>query len=811
MAKINHNNYHDTINELSINARNKGALYLEAENACKFPDIIELEGRELIPFNSCGYLGLEHHPKLKEGAIKTIEKYGVQFAISRIFVSTNIISELESALSKMFDNRPVITYTSTSLAHISFFPSILRRTDLIILDQQVHFSIQTAAHLLSHSGVNSTMIRHNNMEMLERFIKSNYNKYDRIWYTIDGVYSMFGDKSPIEEIDKLMTKYSKLYVYADDAHGMGWAGTNGTGVIFDRLKHQPNFVLSTTLGKAFGARGGLLVFPNEGMKLSVRNFGGPLSYSHPLQPPTVGVALASTEFFLSDELESAQNSLAEKMDYLHSELKKIDLPIVSHPETPIFYVGLGRPRTTFNMIQKLINDGFLLSAGIFPAVPMKCCGLRISLSNARTREEIRNVVAAIKQNLPKVLEEENVQVNNIYKAFNLENKTPSEALIDDDSLLQFDVEIHDDIVRIPKVTWDLMMDGKGVFDYDGLIDQQQLFSGNSEDCENFEFFYLIISDRKTMKPIVGTFFTSGIFKDDMLDAPEISKAIEKKREQDKYYLSSNQLIMGSPLSEGEHLYINREHPEWKNALLIGIDQMQKLGMRLKANSILIRDIDASDENLKNIFINEGLIPTSMPNANTTYIEWPDFESYRKTVSKNRRFKLRQEVLDYMDFYKCEIVTKPTKSRSERYYQLYKNIVNKNLNINMFPYPKEIFYELTGDNWEYLEIYLKTDLESEFISEPVGFVCAYVKGDSYTSLLAGMEYEYVKSHVLYKQILFRIMERAMNLGVSKINYGLSADKAKSKFGTIAEPKVAYAQITDMFNKELIASMSAATSV
>jgi len=481
MAKINHNNYVDTVTELAINAHRKKALFLTAEDTKNYPATVRVEGRELIPFNSNGYLGLEHHPTLVKRAIETIKNYGVQFPISRTFLNTDLVLELEAELSKIFYGRPLITYTSTSLAHISFFPSIIRRNDLIILDQQVHFSVQTAAHLMSHSGTKTTMVRHNNMDMLERFIKSNYEKHEKIWYMADGVYSMFGDLAPVERLNELLTKYPKLYVYADDAHGVGWSGTNGSGTIFEKLKHQQNFILSTTLCKGFGAQGGIIVFPNEDMMRKVKDFGGPLSYSHPLQPPIIGAALGASELFLSDELEAMQNSLKEKMSFFQNELEAAGLPIVSHHETPIFYVGMGRPRTTFNMIRKLIDDGFIVSSGIFPAVPMKCCGLRLGLSNARSNSEISDLVSAIRQNFPNVLEEENVKIQDIYKSFNLEKDLSKEAYLQNSSMLQFDVAIYDDIVRIPRDTWNDMMQNRGVFDYDGLIDQQNLFSDNENE------------------------------------------------------------------------------------------------------------------------------------------------------------------------------------------------------------------------------------------------------------------------------------------------------------------------------------------
>lgn len=811
MAKINHNNYYDTINDVAANAKKRKALYLEAYQTNHFPYSLNIESKNLIPFNSNGYMALEHHPLLVNKTLEIVKKYGTQFSISRAFIDTDIILELEAKLRLIFQGRPLITYTSTTLAHTSIFPSLIRKNDLIILDQQVHFSVQTAAQIVAHTGVKTIMVRHNNMEMLERFIKSNYNKYDKIWYLVDGVYSMFGDVPNTDALDKLLTKYPKLFLYADDAHGVGWTGSLGTGFIFDKLLHQPNFILCTTMCKGFGAQGGIVIFPTEEMKEQVRGFGGPLAYSHPLQPPIIGAALGATDFFLSNELSQRQEDMEEKMDYFQSELEASELPIISYPRTPIFYIGMGKPRTTFNMIRKLMNDGFIISAGVFPAVPMKCCGLRMSLSHARTKEEISGLVDAVKKNYPIVLEEENVKYSDIQRAFGIKENVSLEAYLSNDSLLQFNVEIYDDITRIPKDAWNEVMADKGIFDYDGLIDQQKLFSDNNVEHQNYDFYYLLVTDHRTGEIIVATFLTSGLMKDDLLDPAEISSAIEIRRKEDPLYLTSSHLMLGSPISEGDHLYIKRNNTEWKKAVILALDQIKKLNLKLEANNLLIRDIPSDDNELKDIFINEGFLPVRLPNANITKMVWKDFSEYLESITSKKRKLLNLEALEFRDRYDVKIVTEPSAEQSALYYELYNNIQSKNLDLNLFSYPEKIFQTLSGQNWEYIELYLKPDLNGEYLEKPVAMGCCYRYNESYITLLAGLNYDYVKSHGLYKQLLYRVMERAFTIGASKIYFGLSADEAKRKFGAVAEPKIAFSQITDMYNREVISTISAAAKV
>ena len=104
------------------------------------------------------------------------------------------------------------------------------------------------------------MIRHNNMDMLEDFIKRGYNQYDKIWYMADGVYSMYGDFPRKKELLYLLEKYPKFHLYFDDAHGAGWTGINGCGSVFEDFKDSEKVVLISTLAKGFGSIGGIADF-----------------------------------------------------------------------------------------------------------------------------------------------------------------------------------------------------------------------------------------------------------------------------------------------------------------------------------------------------------------------------------------------------------------------------------------------------------------------------------------------------------------------------------------------------------------------
>ena len=67
------------------------------------------------------------------------------------------------------------------------------------------------------------------------------------------------------------------------------------------------------------------------------------------------------------------------------------------------------------------------------------------------------------------------------------------------------------------------------------------------------------------KPVLATFFTAALWKDDMLASAEVSELVEQRRAEDPYYLTSTTFAMGSLLTEGDHLYLDR-NADWKGAL-----------------------------------------------------------------------------------------------------------------------------------------------------------------------------------------------------------------------------------------------------
>src|SRR5689334_4165012 len=215
--KSKHEQVLEIVNEVATLAARLGIVHNGTEDTTLDGRHITIRGQKLLYFGSCSYLGLEHDARLKAAAMEATDKYGTQFSSSRAYVSSRYYLEAEDLMRRMF-NRPAVILQSLTVGHLSNIPVLVGDSDAVIMDAQVHDSVQTAVQLLRTRNIRVELVRHNRVDMLEQRIKSLKDSYRKIWYMADGVYSMQGDFAPVKELYKLLDRYEQLHLYVDDIH-----------------------------------------------------------------------------------------------------------------------------------------------------------------------------------------------------------------------------------------------------------------------------------------------------------------------------------------------------------------------------------------------------------------------------------------------------------------------------------------------------------------------------------------------------------------------------------------------------------------
>lgn len=789
------NQFVSTVDECLGNAVKQGIFHLNTtsdpfDGRC----ITVNEHQKVLNFGSCSYLGLEMDERLKQGAIDAVLKYGAQFSSSRAFLSCGLYKELESLFSEMFAAHCLVAGTTT-LAHLSAIPVLVADNDAVILDHQVHGSVQNSVQLLKPRGVRVEMIRHNELDALEERIKELTTKHYRIWYMADGVYSMYGDFTPIKKLYALMDKYPQLHVYIDDAHGMSWTGANGTGYITSQVALRPQVYLVTSLAKAFGSGGGVLVFQNPEDMRKVRTSGSSFVFSGPLQPAVLGAGIASAKIHLSPEIYSLQEALKEKLNYCDRLIIEKKLPYVFSSGSPIFYIGLGIPAMGYTMVKRLINEGFYVDIGIFPGVPLKRTGLRLAINNHMSLGDIRQVIEAIERCYPEALAEEQQSIGEIGKYFRMDFSYAQHLDKLRNTQEQKPVLTHYSSIRdIEKNTWNSVLGDRGNFDWEGCCFLEEVFHDQPEAENNWRFHYYLVYEQE--KLILATFVTELLHKDDMLSPESVSQQIEEERKENPYYMTSKVMMMGSLLTEGEHLYLDRKSEQWKAAMDLFIRDVQNRQEACGASAIYLRDLAADDQELKTYLLDRGFAKSDMPDSWIIEdLNWNTEDELLGTLSYRSRKHVRQHVLKHHDKFTVKI-NEGTHDAVEQWKTLYKAVKQKNLKLNTFELPGNIFEAcISNPNWEIIELYF-TEEGTEKVLAAVVFV--YLNGRNYCPVYLGINYDLNKEYSVYRQVLYQLILRAKQLNSKKICLGMEASEEKRKFSATQKRHFVFIQSNENYS-------------
>jgi hypothetical protein len=663
-------------------------------------------------------------------------------------------------------------------------------------------------------GTQVELVRHNELEKAVEVI-TRLSKIKRtVWFACDGVFSMYGDLAPVELLHRLLSIAPNVRLYVDDAHGMSWTGFHGRGSFLSRFPMSDRLVLATSLNKAFSAGGGCLVFPSVNERESVRLCGAPFVFSGPLQPPMLGAALASADLHLSEEITGYQKVLKERVDLCNRLLRSHHLPLLAENESPIFFLGLGLPRVAFEVASRLKAEGFYTNVSMYPTVPMKRAGIRLALTAAHTEEDVQMVVEALAHHVPAVLAQENLTAGDVERLF--AKAIPEESrgtprpqpLSHGDTRTSLVVDVTPTIQDVNKTLWDSLFGTVGACSWDALKLQEDVFSASGKKEHQWKFHYLFV--RQEGGPLLAaTHFTTALVKDDMLSKESVSRAVENKRTSDPYYLTSKATLMGSQLSEGNHLWVDRKGP-WKAALRRLVEEAAKIQEAQGSEVILLRDLPGEDPEMDSLLLDSGFVKVPMLDSFTLSLGPGGVEALLGTLGKRARTHVRALLHDAPKFQRKVYPTGEIMSpdMSEHLYHLYKNVASRKLRLNVFHLPENLIPSLhLSPAWEVVTLSLNPGTGGPEHEKPVAWYAAHRHGSTYSPFFCGLDYGYLQSHSIYRQMLLQIVTRAVELGATEVHLGMDAEMEKSRFGAVPKKTCVYVQAQDHFNGELLRELAA----
>jgi 7-keto-8-aminopelargonate synthetase-like enzyme len=782
------------LDEVMMEGVGKGLLQLTPQDEALDGRTVKLDGRTFVNFGSCSYLGLELDPRMKDAVIDAVTRYGTQFSSSRSYLQSPQYNELEPLLDELFGGHVLVTPT-TSLGHLATLPVLVGSRVAVILDHQVHASVLMAANQLRVKGTTVELVRHNNVERLEALIQRLAPTHQNIWYMADGVYSMFADLAPFDALSALLDRHEQLHMYIDDSHGVGWAGKHGRGPALDAMGMHPRLVAACSLNKSFACAGGAIVFPDAEMRRLVRTSGGPMIFSGPVQPPLLGAAIRSARIHLSDELPRMQAALRERIELFTDLADEFCIPLASREVTPIRYIPLGLPTVTHRVLHGLYDDGLYTNLGAFPAVPMKHSGVRATLTLHHTLDDVRALVESLAKHVPEALEHGGEAA-----------KRRHEKIVGARPALR--LEHHRSADALNAAEWDHLLGERGTFTVDGLRYLERAFAvGRGVRPEDeWDFHYYLVRDAEGV-PVLATYFTAALFKDDMMSSAEVSELVEQRRREDPYYLTSRTFAMGSLLTEGDHLYLDR-NKDWKGALDLLMAAVSEHAKAEGAGTIVFRDLHSADLELAEAVKERGYVRTSLPDSLVYEPVAGGDEEWLATLSAKARVHQRKAVLPFDDAYDVEWLRaggRPVSDEElDHLYELYLAVQARGRDLNSFPLPRTFLRDMLAHaSWELMTLTLKET------GEVVAFGAHFLGARHYAPMVVGLDYAVVRTHGAYRQAMRRAILRARELGSRRVLLGMGATFEKTRFGAHVQERVAFAQASDHYSSEVLAALAADT--
>jgi 7-keto-8-aminopelargonate synthetase-like enzyme len=352
---------------------------------------ITLRGETLYNFGLCSYLGLSDDPRLVESAIDAIRRYGNSYSSSAAYTSVPLYNDLKERLSLMV-GAPVLVAGTTTLAHHAALPVLIGSGDLVLVDEFAHASLLNVLPTLKSRRASIERVKHNDLDHVASRASAARR---RVWYLIDGVYSVHGDLAPARDITNLLDTYDSLWVYSDDAHGFGWSGLRGRGPFLDSSGWHPHLVMAYGLSKSFAALGGVVAAKDPGLIRSIELTGGPMVFGGPVPPASLGAGIASADIHLSDELPVLQADLAARIDFVNDYAGQIGLPLTAREHTPLWFMQVGSSNTSVSVGARVVRDGYYVNVAVYPVVKKGKSGIRFTVTRYNSMSEIRGFLDSL--------------------------------------------------------------------------------------------------------------------------------------------------------------------------------------------------------------------------------------------------------------------------------------------------------------------------------------------------------------------------------------------------------------------------------
>ena len=322
------------------------------------------------------YLGLSHHPRVVAGGVRALQTWGAGSTGSRLVTGNTALHErFETALAEFVGAESALVFSSGYTANLGAVVSLSGPGSVVVSDALTHASLVDACRL---SRARVVVTPHRDVDAVDAALRDRAE--ERAVVVTDSVFSADGVMAPLRDLHDVCRRNGALLV-VDEAHGLGVRGDGGRGLVAEvGLAGAPDVVVTTTLSKALGSQGGVVLGP-AAVRAHLVDAARPFIFDTGLAPAAVGAALAALEV-LVDEPWRAGAVLG------HAATLAAACGVTDVPESAVVSVVLGEPEVALAAATACLDRGLRVGCFRPPSVPVGTSRLRLTARASLSSDEI---------------------------------------------------------------------------------------------------------------------------------------------------------------------------------------------------------------------------------------------------------------------------------------------------------------------------------------------------------------------------------------------------------------------------------------
>ncbi len=349
--------------------------------------VVQIEHKKMIMAGSNNYLGLTAHPKVKEAAIKAVEKYGTGCSGSRYLTGTlDLHIELETRMAKFFGKEAVLLFSTGYQTAQGIIPTLVQKGEYVVSDKDNHACIVAADLMAKGAFAEFVRYKHNDMKDLERVISKIPKEKPKLIVS-DGVFSTTGEIVDLPAMINI-ARANNARVMIDDAHSVGVIGKGGRGTASHFNLVDEVDITMGTFSKTFASLGGFMA-SSERVINFVKHHAPALIFSASPTPSSVAAAMAALEILEAEPWRVEK--LIRNADKMRNGFKAMGFKIIDG-QCAVVPVIIGDDERTFLFWRKLFDAGVFTNAFISPGVPPGMAMLRTSYMSSHEDEHLDRIL-----------------------------------------------------------------------------------------------------------------------------------------------------------------------------------------------------------------------------------------------------------------------------------------------------------------------------------------------------------------------------------------------------------------------------------